>query len=467
MYLAGLMLQEGHDVRVFDGNTDDAIEANIAAFAPDLLGITCVTSVINGAGALASRLKSRLRSLVVVVGGPHPTVLPTETLERHPAIDYCFIGESEQTFVRFTRWLFGSASDRVQEGTTDGPASMQGLAYREHGVPVMTPLSGWLEQDALDALPLPPWHLLPLQKIFQNAEHGLFSRGTRILPVMTTRGCPNYCTFCCRVMGFNFRARSIPNVMAEIEWLVKDFAVDEIYFEDDTFTQDKDRAHILLDEIIRLRAPIHIKFANGLRADKVDRDLLQRMKEAGVYWVGFGIESGARHTQELMVKNLDLDLAAKNVRLAQEMGFKVGSNCIIGYPGERLSDIAESIDYFLKLDLDSFAVVPCIPFPGTTAWQVADREGWLTDRAKDYDNYFFEIFKVNPLIETPHLSSREMARAIRDVYVRFYFLNPKRARNMARFLARQVARRAARVPPMMRLLRSNTVSSRFRGSVLR
>ena len=127
-----------------------------------------------------------------------------------------------------------------------------------------------------------------------------------------------------------------------------------------------------------MNLPIYVKFANGLRADKVSRKLLNKMKDANVYWVGFGIESGSKHTQSLMLKNLDLELAKKNVLLAKELGFKVGSNCIIGYPGETKEDIRESLNYFASMGLDSFAVVTCVPFPGTTAWKICQEKGWFT-----------------------------------------------------------------------------------------
>lgn len=436
MYLAGILLNRGYHVRVFDANLDGQAEEGIRRFAPAILGITCVTAALGSAVRMAQRLKRDLPELVVVLGGPHPTALPQETIERHEEIDFCFIGECERSFIEFCDRLFASGGDRY------AVHSVPGMAWRgDKGEACVNRRLGYLSGNELDALPYPPWQLLPMERIFQQAAHGLFTRGRRILPVMTSRGCPNYCTFCSRVMGFNFRKRSVDSVLKEIQWLYDHWRTDEIYFEDDTFTQEPERAHAILDGIIALRLPIHIKFANGLRADKVDEALLTKMKRAGAYWIGFGIESGSPHTQELMKKKLDLALAADNVRLAKRLGFKVGSNCIIGYPGERREDVRESIDYFLRLPLDSFAVVPCVPFPGTTAWVKCSREGWLTQRARNYDNYWFEIFKVNPLIETPWLTAADMTKAIRSVYIRFYFLNPRRSWLVSRALARKTLHR--------------------------
>ncbi len=435
MYLAGVLLRDGFQVKVFDENIDRDVITGIVNFEPSVLGVTAVTPALGAACRIAERVKRRMQGVTVVVGGPHITVLPTETLKQNDVLDYGFVGEAEKTFFEFCRLLFDEGPDCA------AIAKIPGLVHRRGGEVIANRSGVFLTDAELDDLPLPPWHLLPIERIFRQAAHGLFTRGRRVMPIMTTRGCPNYCTFCSRVMGFEFRRRSVENVIAEIVWLHDSLGVDEIYFEDDTFTQDGARAHQLLDAIIELDLGLYVKFANGLRADMVDEGLLTKMKAAGVYWIGFGIESGSPHTQELMMKKLDLELAARNVRLAKRMGFKVGSNCIIGYPGETVDDVGVSLDYFSKLPLDSFAVVPCVPFPGTTAWMQCDRNGWLTERADDYDNYWFEIFKVNPLIETPYLSAADLSRCIRRAYYRFYGLSPKRALLIARMMFKKIVNR--------------------------
>lgn len=420
MYLASLLLKKGYEVQIFDENLDANIIEAVVQFAPDLLGVTSVTASINSAAKLTEDIKAKVPGMKCIVGGPHAFALPEETARNYRVFDYVFVGEAERTLPTFCDELL----------LNKNPAAIQklpGVVYRaEDGSIVNNRLSTFLSDNEIEEIPFPAWHLLPLETIFKSATHGLFSKGKRIMPIMTSRGCPNYCAFCCRVMGFAFRKDSIDKILAEILWLYEEFNIDEVYFEDDTFTQDKARAIEILDGIISLKLPIYLKFANGLRADKVDRELLMKMKEAGVYWVGFGIESGSPETLSLMKKDLNLDLAKSNVALARSLGFKVGSNCIIGFPGEKKENIRESVEYFLTLKLDSFAVVTCVPFPGTTAWQVCKKNNWLTERANNYSNYWFEVFKVTPLIETPMLSAKDLSWEIKKVYIRFYFLNLSR-----------------------------------------
>ncbi|MDP8235339.1 MAG: radical SAM protein [Candidatus Erginobacter occultus] len=134
---------------------------------------------------------------------------------------------------------------------------------------------------------------------------------------MTSRGCPQTCTFCCRSMGQRIRARSADNVLAEIEHLVRDYRIDEIYFEDDNFTVDRERALAILRGIRDNFPALFIKFANGLRADRVDGEILSAIREAGGYWIGFGVESGSQRVLTLMKKRLDLDKVRKNVSRAK------------------------------------------------------------------------------------------------------------------------------------------------------
>jgi len=176
----------------------------------------------------------------------------------------------------------------------------------------------------------------------------------------------------------------------------------------------------ILARLAAFSPPIYLKFANGIRADAVDRELLEAMRRARVYVLSFGIESGCPATLEKMRKHLDLDKARENVLLAKSMGFLVGSNCIVGYPGETVADVNRSLDFFLSLPLDSMAIVNLVPFPGTEVRELCERQGYLTPEAANWDNYYFAINRPIPLIETPELPRRELVRLIRQAYRRMY-----------------------------------------------
>lgn len=433
LYIAAVLEEDGFSVRVFDENYRTGFLPDLLKYAPDLVGITAVTASINRSLRLAEDIKRELNAWVVL-GGPHPTALPDETI-RNPHVDFVVAGEGEYPMRDLARAIQkGGGHDELRE--------ISNLLFKEDGSTVRNRQAGFLSGEDLDRLPYPAFHLLDLEFVFTNATHGMFSMGKRILPVMTARGCPNTCTFCCRVMGYHIRERSVDSVIKEITYLKKKYDIDELYFEDDNFTDHRQRALRILEALIGADLGIFIKFANGLRADRVDRELLLKIREAGGYWIGFGIESGSPRTLESMRKNLDLDLAGSNVRLAKSLGFYVGSNCIIGYPGETRDDLQESLRYFLGLKLDSCAIVTLIPFPRTAVRAFCVKKGYLNRNAENYDNYFFKIFNPNVLISTPFLSEGDIKRYVRFFYLRFYFQPVKIFRVIRVLFRRMVLSRA-------------------------
>lgn len=429
LYIATLLEKNGFDVRVFDENYDAGIIEGIKKFSPDIAGLTAVTAAVKRARYIASEIKRSLSGrIVTVLGGAHPSAMPEESAS-FEGVDFVVFGEGEYTMLELCKY--------VRDGERfDSLNDMPNLCFKTSDGVQKTKRSRFLTGEEIDRLPYPAFHLLDLERVFSISVHGLFAMGRRILPIMTARGCPSLCTFCCRMMGYNLRERSVEGVIEEIKFMKRTYSIDELYIEDDNFCNNKARAIKILDEIIKARLGIYIKFANGLRADSVDEELLSKIKEAGGYWVGFGIESGSKQVLKLMNKNLDLDLSARNVRAAKRAGFFVGSNMIVGYPGETRDDLRESLRYFQRLGLDSCAIVNLIPFPKTPVRALCEKNGYLTEAAKDYDNYYFRVFNSNILVETPHLKEAAARRFIRLFFIRFY-LRPDRFYRVLRMFARR------------------------------
>ncbi|MBI5533677.1 MAG: B12-binding domain-containing radical SAM protein [Deltaproteobacteria bacterium] len=424
LYLAAVLEKSGMQVRTFDESLDPGYLQKLLAYRPSVVGFTVVTAAVKRVFQAARRIKASLPETAVVAGGPHPSVLPEEVLAC-PGIDACVVGEGEFAFLELCEaWVNG--------GTLDGVAN---LVRRSSGTMQRTPCRPLLTSAELDALPYPAFHLLDLESVFARMTHGLFRKGKRVLPIMTSRGCPYPCAFCCRTMGKRVRVRAADKVLDEIGALIDRYAIDEVYIEDDNFTMDRERALAILRGI-RSRFPgLSVKFANGLRADRVDATLLEAIRAAGGYWIGFGIESGSPRVLGLMNKQLDLERARSIVALAKDRGFKTGSNLIIGYPGETWSDILQSIRFFRSLELDSLAIVNLVPFPGTEVRAICEERGYLTAAAQDWDNYYFGIADVRPLVHTPSLSATDTKLAIWLCYFLFYGISWKRLSRASSSLA--------------------------------
>lgn len=414
LYLLSVLENKGFDVWLFDERLEKMALNKLLEFKPDIVGISAVTAAYNRGLEAAKRIKSLNSRIKTVFGGPHPSALP-ETVIKEQAVDFVCVSESEI-----------SLSDlccRVRDNDLSCKSlqAVSNLFYKDGNNVCFTDRRKLLSGRELDALPFPAFHRMDIDAYFSNTQaHGLFKKGKRILPLMSARGCPSKCTFCCRVMGDILRERSVESVISEIKYLIATFGVDEIYFEDDNFTLNKKRALEILDKIAFLSPGIYIKFANGIRADALDRDLLSAMKRAGAYSLSFGIESGCTETLKKMHKRLNIQMAKENILLARSMGFFVGSNCIIGYPGETVHDIEESLKYFLDLPLDSMAIVNLVPFPGTEVRKICKENNCLTKEAQNWDNYYFSINNPIPLVESREVSKKELIRLIRKAYRKMY-----------------------------------------------
>ncbi|MFH1478215.1 MAG: radical SAM protein [Candidatus Omnitrophota bacterium] len=425
LIMASIMEKEGWTVRFFDEYIEREVFDSLIDFCPSIIGITCVTANVLRGRELAGKIKKELPGIVTVFGGAHPTFMPEEVLGWDEA-DFVIIGEGEYPLRDLCNYLIsGTTSSQLE--------TISNICYKRDGKIIKNKIRSLLSPEELDGLPNPAFHLLNIEKVFRNIRHGLFQKGRRILPIMASRGCPNHCMFCFRMMGSEMRYRNYELVLREIEDMISDYGVDEIWFEDDNFTADKNRAHILLDLIIERNYGIYVKFANGIRADSLDKELLEKMKKAGCYSISFGIESGSPKTLKLMRKHLSLDKVRNNVKIAKSMGFLVGLNCIIGYPGETIGDINVSLDYMMELDPDSMAIVNLIPFPGTEVRNICVENGYLTKEASNWNNYIFDINNPKILIETELLNGKAIKGMINHAYRRMY-LRPQKIYNIIRHM---------------------------------
>ena len=145
-----------------------------------------------------------------------------------------------------------------------------------------------------------------MDRISKKIRHGVFRQGKRALPYMASRGCPYLCTFCCAIHGRRIRRIPENNVLDDIEHLVKTYSIDQIYIEDDNFTASKKYAANILDGIYERDLGVTLKFANGIRIDNLQDDMLEKMKLVGVKSLSFGLESGSNKILKLMKKQIKI-----------------------------------------------------------------------------------------------------------------------------------------------------------------
>jgi anaerobic magnesium-protoporphyrin IX monomethyl ester cyclase len=397
-YLAAVLEENGYDVTVIDCPAMEIdlkqLKTKLASINPDVIGITSMTPTIQSALLSASAAKGACPDAMVVLGGPHATFMDEQVLNEEAAVDVVVRGEGEETLLELAK-------------TASNPKSLnniQGITFRNNGHTVRTPTRPFIKN--LDELPRPAYKHFPLEK------YRLFGR--RMLPIMTSRGCPSQCSFCttARMFGKAFRARSPKNIVDELEWLRDVHGADAFSFYDDTFTLDKKRALKICEEI-RSRE-IGLPWDCQTRVSVVSEEILRQMREANCQQVFFGVESGCQKILDAVHKGTTVEQNEKAIRLAKAAGLFVSISVMVGYPGETKEMLQETVDLIRRAEPDDVYICVATPYPGTELRRVVEGMGW--EMSNDWGQYD----TITPVFANPNLSAEEVRKLRTSFYNSFY-----------------------------------------------
>jgi magnesium-protoporphyrin IX monomethyl ester (oxidative) cyclase len=393
-------LQEINKTAYRVGLSNDQIGKKIKKFSPDVVIIEIPFSGwARTAFEVSLKIKQINNDIVTVLYGQHPSARPNACLEQK-GIDFVVIGEAENTIQELVHNL-NQGFSKIEK--------IKGLGFIRNGKVVITPQRPIIED--LDSLPLPARHLLPMNEyavaVKEAPLRGVIKKPWTIM--ITSRGCPFRCVFCTHhiVWGRRWRGRSPKNVVAEIEHLVKTYAIKQIDFLDDNMTLDRTRMENICDLIIAKKLHVEWFTPSGVRADTLNESLLKKMKKAGCKKIRVAPESGVQKVVDSIIKkNLDLKSVEKAVKLCKKIRLKVGCFFVIGLIGETKSDIKETINFAYKLKqlgADSFIFSIASPIYGTELYEQAKKEGYLRpDFCED------ALATAEPLIETPEFSPEDL-----------------------------------------------------------
>jgi len=408
-YLAAVSEERGDEVLVHDGDVEHASVGEVAReFRPDLVGITANTTQVMSAWEEASAIKEAGGDVPIVLGGPHPTVLPHESVAL-PQIDAVGRGEGEA--------IWRELSKRVAAG--GDWAGVAGLTYQRNGEII----------DELGPAPLdlstllrPAYHFFKMDR-YTNLQPATDHVEGYSFPIMTSRGCPYRCSYCSQIMERRWRMRSAEEVVDEWEWLVRDLGAAEIGVLDDVFNINRQRVLDICDLLIE-RELQHVPWImiNGIRANLTDEELLGKMSQAGCIRTAFGVESGNQEILDSVIhKQLTLDQIRSAFAAARAVRMETIGFFMIGMPGETEETMEQTIQFACELDplVANFSIAT--PFPGTEMYDIVKEKGHIL--ADDWDDFVF--FEGKARFELPDLPAELVERKWKEAYRRFY-LRPSR-----------------------------------------
>jgi len=398
-YLGAVCEKSGHQVNVIDCQAEKldftAFRNRLEQAIPEVVGVTSTTLTYKSALKIAKIAKEVSPTCTTVLGGCHATFWDENALKECPSLDVVVRREGEITLVELL--------DRLQNKTSlDG---LLGTTFRKNNGEILRNEDRPFIEN-LDDLPLPAHHLLPL--------NSLKKLGKVIFPLTTSRGCVYWCDFCSavRMFGRKYRMRSPENVVNEIETIHKKFGATQFTFYDDAFTVDRGRAEKICDEIRRRK--LVIQWDCETRVDMIDRELLQKMKDAGCIAVWFGVESGSQRILEKMHKKIKLEQTKKAYQMAHELGLMTVASVVLGFPGETEETILETVNFVKQLNTNDVGFYIATPYPGTPLYDQVKENGWL--KITDFNHYD----TATPIFETPDLSMKKLSEIRYKAYQQFY-----------------------------------------------
>ena len=411
-YLAAVLERDGYTCRIIDANALGLTTAQVMAQVPSdvkLVGLYVNSFSYDSAKALATAARAVCPESTVVLGGPLASAIPEQLLEEMPC-DGVVRGEGEDAVAAMMA--------NMSAGRPAFDGSVPGAVYRDEvcGEVVQVPPKRITD---LDRLPFPAYHLLPPLRTYKSRV-----RKTPMAAMVTTRGCPYQCSFCSQdVFQRRVSYRSPQNVLAEIDHLVGNFGVRQIDVLDDNFALKRERVDAILDGLIDRGYDLVLNLQLGVRPELLDDALLAKMKQAGVYKLGFGIESADPDVLRLARKGLDLQKTTEVVRSAKRLGLITYGFFIVGLPGETEEAFQRTLDFARRTDFDVANFCMAVPFIGTELYRQVESGGrFLVDTRRNISSGFYggSVF-----FEYGDVTQEELFARYKRAYRAFYSLGKK------------------------------------------
>jgi radical SAM superfamily enzyme YgiQ (UPF0313 family) len=372
-YLAAIFEQAGHDVRI---TREEFIDGDIA------LVLSSLVDYKHEIEWAESARKQNGRMRVGFFGAP-ATHMP-ELLQDHA--DFLIKGEPEQAAMRIAGGEF--------------PA----------GIMASPPI------DNLDSLPFPAWHF------FSGGRHavGRSIRASRhSFPILSSRSCPEFCTYCPHRITAPYRSRSAENVIAEIERIYRKYGETYFIFRDPLFTEERERAIGIAEGI--LSKNLKVGFECETRLDDLDKPLLDLLHRAGLDTITFGVESMDPATLKRVGRRpIPPEHQREIVSYCRDKGISTEGFYVLGFLTDTAESICATIDYAIDLGSTAALFKVLTPFPGTPLFKHMKSLITETDWEK-FDGY-------TPTFKHPNMTNSELKHLLGSAYTKFY-IRPSFAMN--------------------------------------
>lgn len=340
----------------------EEVRRAILEYKPAVVGISAKSQNFTSACIVAKLVKEIDAKIIVIMGGPHPSMVCAEVL-KCPEVDLAVIGEGEATIVELLNAIeSGKNFDLIK-----------GLVYRKNDLIIENPCREFIEN--LDSLTFPYDAAKGTLKDFADYPKAAFGY------IFATRGCPYNCFFCGsrNIWSRRVRFRSPENVVGEIKKLQKE-GIRLFHFVDDNFGVNKRYISDLCNALIK-HCP-GIKWDCEFHVNLVSNEVISLMKKAGCFFIQIGVESGSNEILKQMRKNITIEEAYAAARSIKKHGILLQAFFIIGFPQETEQSLNDTKAAMKKINCDVLIYSIFTPYPRTEAFEFCKEHGLL---GENYD----------------------------------------------------------------------------------
>ncbi len=411
-YAAGVLDKKGYTLKLIDapakcwGKQETLKE--IEEFSPSFVVIDTSTASINNDLSFAKEVKASLNDVKICLVGTHATACVKEILPKEEYIDFIARHEYDYTL------------PEIIEAVSEGKPLLEvnGISYVEDGRLIETPDREFIHN--LDELPF----VSEVYKKYLDIKDYFYAHVSfPTVSIFSSRGCPSKCFYCMysQVMfGKGYRKRSAANLFEECVYITKEFPeVKEILIDDDNFAVDQENVQkfckLMIENNVKLKWVVQCRVT-------LSYETMVLMKKAGCRLVVVGFESGSQKVLDGMHKGITIEQSLKFNEAAKKAKMRVHGCFMVGNPGETKETMLETLNFSKKLRLDTVQYFPLIVYPGTEAYEWAEKNNYIT--AKNYNEWITEDGMHNCVLSTPEISSKELVEFCNYARKKFY-LRPR------------------------------------------
>lgn len=382
-YLSQALISQNIPHDVFDMQLEPRIEIllnKIEESNPMFIGFSMMTFRYLDNYELIKKVKERFPAKMIVIGGPHASTFKESIFEDCPSADIVVPLEGEEIVIELCQ--------------DKDLSKIEGIIYKTDNKIICNPPRPYIED--FQKYGFPKYQKFDLSQYKQKS-----------IPIISSRGCPYSCIYCpvSTTIGKKWRPRKSADIIDELEFWANHPDVSEIQIVDDNFTLIRQRVVEICEYIKKrqLSQKLNISLGNGIRADKVDLELLRLMKDSGFKVLAFGVESGSESILKTLKKGESLKEIDQAINWACLLDFEVHLFFVLGAPGETESDVLESIKFSKKYPVTDIAFYHLIPFPGTELNRWVSEHHCFAFKSPEFLNDASHWINT-PLFSTPELS---------------------------------------------------------------